>query len=181
MTSEKQINSNRINSKLGGVKTPEGRAVSRYNAQKHLILRESITEYEADGADQLINDLFAYFQPIGRLEELLVERIALCSIKLVRIQKAESEFIKSALHPKIVRDISIDWTSEVVEEGYHPKINQDSLLVLGTTYSRYETAIENRMFRSIHELERLQRVRNGEVVSPPITADITNLGSFGNT
>ena len=34
-TSQKQIEANRENAKLGGVKTEEGKAVSRYNAIKH--------------------------------------------------------------------------------------------------------------------------------------------------
>jgi len=38
---------------------------------------------------------------------------------------------------------------------------------------KYETAIEKQLYRAINELERLQRMRMGENVLPPITVDIT--------
>jgi hypothetical protein len=37
----------------GGVKTDEGKAVSKYNAQKHSILRDLPTEYETVEIEQL--------------------------------------------------------------------------------------------------------------------------------
>ena len=170
-----------MNAKLGGVKTQVGKEISRYNAQKHMILRESLTEYEDDNVKDLFDDIFGYFKPIGKLEELLVELIIVCLVKLTRLQKSESEYIKSVLHPHIEGDVISDWGTVVKSEGYIPKIGLESMDVLGSTYSRYETAIENRLYRSIHELERLRRVRDGESVSSPIVADVTSLGSFGNT
>jgi len=38
---------------------------------------------------------------------------------------------------------------------------------------KYETAIERQLYRAINELERLQRMRMGDNVLPPITVDIT--------
>lgn len=180
MPSINQINANKANSLLGGVKTTDGKAVSRYNAQKHLILRESFTEYEAADVKELADDLFSFYEPEGKLEEVLVERIVVCLIKLIRLQKAEGEYLKSVLHPRMVESTVGEWFTVVKEDGYTPKLNQQSVEVMSLIYSRYETAIENRMFRSIHELERLRRYRNGEVIPSPIMADVNNLGSFGN-
>ena len=39
---------------------------------------------------------------------------------------------------------------------------------------RYETAIERQLYRAIHELERVQRRRQGEFVPPPINVDVSN-------
>jgi hypothetical protein len=33
---------------------------------------------------------------------------------------------------------------------------------------RYEARLERQMYRAMHELERLQRLRRGEVVPPPV-------------
>ncbi len=38
---------------------------------------------------------------------------------------------------------------------------------------RYETTIERQLYRAVSQLERLQRRRMGEPVSPPVTLDIT--------
>ncbi len=40
--SQKQLEANRQNAKLGGVKTEEGKAVSKYNALKHGILSQEV-------------------------------------------------------------------------------------------------------------------------------------------
>ena len=42
MTTEKQVKANRENAKKGGVKTPEGKAVVRYNALKHGLLSKEV-------------------------------------------------------------------------------------------------------------------------------------------
>ena len=39
---------------------------------------------------------------------------------------------------------------------------------------RYETAIERQLYRAIHELERVQRRRQGEFVPPPINVDVSS-------
>ncbi|NQT21145.1 MAG: hypothetical protein HQ592_15665, partial [Planctomycetes bacterium] len=38
---------------------------------------------------------------------------------------------------------------------------------------RYDTALTNQMVKLMHEIERLQRIRAGEKVAPPLTADIS--------
>lgn len=130
----------------GGVKTAEGKAISRYNAQKHAILREAITEYEQADAEQFYNELAASINPNGRLQELIVENIASNAIRLTRIAKAEGEFIKEMLNPPVA---PLDFG------GYTSKLNSAAIEKL-ELYSRYQTATENRMFRSISFLRTLQ-------------------------
>ncbi len=38
---------------------------------------------------------------------------------------------------------------------------------------RYETAIEGQLYRALNQLERLQRRRAGDAVTPPINVDIS--------
>jgi len=37
---------------------------------------------------------------------------------------------------------------------------------------RYETKLERQLYRAMNQLERLQRLRQGEAVSPPLTLDV---------
>jgi hypothetical protein len=45
MLSDKQLEANRKNASLGGVKTPEGKEIAKLNSQKHGIFSETISEY----------------------------------------------------------------------------------------------------------------------------------------
>jgi len=183
-TETSQENLNTVNAK-----SPEGKAVSKFNAVTHGILRQSVTPYEDEFYSNTLDDLITEHKPQGITEQILVERIAINYLKLFRIQKAEVEFIKSKLKPRITKFEggnvmplqSYKGTEIVVDEGYIPKITEENVQKLMNTYGRYETTIENRLFRAIHELERTQRLRKGEKVPPPITADINQVGSFGET
>ncbi|PYJ78633.1 MAG: hypothetical protein DME22_26710 [Verrucomicrobia bacterium] len=48
---------------------------------------------------------------------------------------------------------------------------------LANTFARYETAIENRLFRALNQLKQMQRLRRGERLPLP---DGEPLASFGN-
>jgi hypothetical protein len=186
MASTKQIQANRSNAKRGGVKTTAGKAVSKYNAQKHAILRQTITEYEGDFYKSLIFELESNFNPVGKMEELLVERVAVHYIKLFRIQKVETEYMKSMLKPHKTHfegGFNLapigDPEVEVVDiEGYVPRLDSVIAETLSKTFGRYETTIENKLYKAVHELERMQRLRKGDIVAPPLAIDLS-VGSFG--
>lgn len=185
MVSIKQQKANQANAKLGGVKTEDGKAVSKYNAQKHGILRQTTTKYEAEAHQSIMQELEEQFQPVGIMEKLLVERIAVHYVKLFRIQKAETEYMKSRLDPRQVhleggfQLMSIGEPEEVVDyEGYIPKIGGEDIEYMASSFGRYETSVENKLYKALHELERLQRLRNGENVQPPLAVDVA-VGSFG--
>jgi hypothetical protein len=183
--SEKQLEANRENSKKGGVKTPEGKAVSKYNALKHGILKEVVSEYEQDFYEDIIERLEDQFQPVGVLEKMLVDRIGVYYLKLYRAAKAENEFMRSALNPRkvIIKDLiggDMNFTEEIVEnEGYTPLIGQEEVETLAGTYLRYETTIENRLYKALHELQRVQAARNGVQVPPPAALDVNVSGGDG--
>lgn len=182
MLNDKQIQANQSNSLLGGVKTPEGKAVSKYNAQTHGMLRASITEYEKEIYPYLLEELESQYQPQGTVEMIIIERIALYYLKLFRVQKAETEFMKSQLNPRVIRN-TLTWstTEEVVSEGYTPIVGAEGIEKLLTIYSRYETTLENRLFRILHELERAQKLRKGEPVVQALAVDVSQMGSFGES
>ena len=77
-TSQKQIDANRENGKKGGVKTDEGKAVSKYNALKHGILSKQIL-FDGEDEEELLaleKRLRAELSPATEIELLLVDKIA---------------------------------------------------------------------------------------------------------
>ncbi len=185
-TSQKQIEANRENAKKGGVKTEEGKAVSKYNAIKHGILKEIVSDYEQDIYDEVLERLNDQFQPVGVLEKMLVDRIGVYYLKLYRVAKAENEYMQSTLNPRIVNivntmEMDLQFTKTVVEnEGYTPQVGQEAVAHLSDTYLRYEIAVENRLYKALHELQRLQSARNGEKVVPLIALDVDVSGDKEN-
>ncbi len=179
--SEKQLKANQENGKKGGVKTNEGKAVSKYNALKHGILQEAVSGYEAEFSSDVMDRLNSQFQPVGVLEKMLVDRIGFYYVRLFRVAKSENEYMQSILNPRkvTVKDIipQIEFTETIVEsEGYTPILKDVSVEKLTSTYLRYEIALENRMYKAIHELQRLQANRNGEKIPPPLAVDIDMTG-----
>ena len=173
-TSQKQIEANRQNGKKGGVKTEAGKEIAKYNAVKHGILKEAVSDYEKEYYEDTAVSLYAQFQPVGVFEKMLVDRIGVYYLKLLRVSKAENEYIKSKLNPRkvIVKEFisRIELSETIVQdEGYTPVINTDSIDKLSTSYLRYEISIENRLYKAVHELQRVQSIRNGE--KPPHTLD----------
>jgi hypothetical protein len=178
MTSNKQLKANRKNSLLGGVKTTKGKEISKYNALTHGILRQSLTDYESDFYIDIYNELIGQFNPVGVMERVLIERVAIYYLKLFRVQKAETEFMKANLNPRVVKkrdliQIVTDkmFDDEVVNEGYYPVITNEVVVKISETFGRYEGTIENRLYRALHELQWLQKNRG---VDPSF-----QMGSFG--
>lgn len=180
MTSDKQIKANQQNALLGGVKTPEGKDVSKFNALRHGVLRQSLTSYENEFYIEIYDELVEQLKPEGMIEKVLVERIAIYYLKLFRVQKAETEYMKAKLNPRVVKskDVIKEMTDkmfeyQVINEGYSPMITDEAILKMNDTYCRYEGTLENRLYRALHELKWLQGLR---------TADINyQMGSFGKT
>jgi len=100
MSSEAQSAANRQNAKKGGVKTDEGKAVSRLNALKHGILSKhlfistgsKVTDYEE--FESVRDIFFEEMQPIGILETLLVDRLFATFWRIQRLHVAETGFIR---------------------------------------------------------------------------------------
>lgn len=150
MASDKQLQANQGNAVFGGVKTSEGKAVSRYNALTHGILRISITEYEQGFYSKILDDLQIEYEPKSVIEQMIIERIAVNYMKLFRVQKAETEFMKSKLNPRITKteggysfqvDELLVGKTTVVKEGYYPAITSDYIQTLMDIFGRYEATI----------------------------------------
>lgn len=93
MTSARKAAANRRNAqKSTGPKTPEGKNASRLNAVKHgLLSQEILLPGENEGVFRQFDErLRAELQPLGELENLLVDRIIEASWRLRRLRRVES-------------------------------------------------------------------------------------------
>lgn len=143
-----------VNGKLGGVKSEAGKSVSRFNAIKHGILSDVITDYETVNYKLLYDNLVSEFPPSNILEELIIERIAVAYIKLQRVSKAEAEQINAALNHEDSWVTNLDGGS-----NYKPEVSSEYFKDLSELYSRYETTTENRFYKAISKLSEFRNLR----------------------
>jgi hypothetical protein len=93
MTSDKQAQANRRNAlKSTGPKTPEGKAAIRLNALRHGLLSKEILlpGEDEEALRELGEHLRAELQPVGALENLLVDRIIASYWRLRRLSHVEA-------------------------------------------------------------------------------------------
>jgi len=167
--------------KAGGPKTPAGKARSSRNALKHGVFaavpiiqgQESWQAWETH-----LNGLIESLKPIGYFENLLVFRLACLSWRLSRVTRFEAEVTASNVartevdlnnDPRYLCKPEKDLALLVKLEKRRRRLPEPELL---DKVARYESSIERSFFRTLHELERLQAVRCGAVVSPPAVVDV---------
>jgi len=175
-TSQKQIEANRENGKKGGVKTEEGKAVSKYNAIKHgLLSKEVLLEGEDEKTlVEMGKKLRKELQPQTELELVLIDRITANVWRLKRVMQIEREMINDDRFTE-------NWEGKSEEKTLGEALSYD--FANNDTYGkliRYETSIEKGIYKALHELERLQARRNGEKVPLPIALDVDVSGEKEN-
>jgi len=147
MTTEKQIEANRENAKLGGVKTEEGKAVSCYNAVKHGLLSQKVLFKGEDEATlaELGERLRADLKPSTEMETVLADRIVANLWRLQRAMGLERESVMS---------------------------NFEGLANDADIFFRYEVMLERGIYKALHELQRMQAHRVGEKPPAPVAVDV---------
>jgi hypothetical protein len=170
MISEKQLEANQENAKLGGVKTEEGKAVSKLNAIKHgLLTREALLDGENEQElKELTDNIYEQFTPKGELEKIFCDRIASSVWRLSRAIKVEKNIME--FHSK--DDFGKICLSQAEGQGRRMAImdmiiNDDIEKII-----RYESSIERGIYKALHELQRIQATRKGEDVPLPVSVDI---------
>src|SRR5215216_2423812 len=105
MASRKQIQANRQNAlKSTGPKTPEGKDTARLNATKHgLLSQEVLPGEDEDALKELAERLRAELQPVGEMENLLVERIIDATWRLRRLSRVEAGIFTWELYEELVQ------------------------------------------------------------------------------
>ena len=153
---------------------PRDTTSTRLNAVKHGLLAKGITELDdADAYESLTQRLTQANRPVGDLELFLVHRIAFHIIRLQRAGRLEAEYITGEIHPPVKQSLDDLLMPSVVEPGLPAAVGALGAMTLASGFQRYETALENKLYRAINQLERLQRMRRGEFVPPPETMDVS--------
>jgi len=176
-TSAKKVAANRVNGQKS--KGPKNTTATRLNATKHGLLSQGITELDdAEVYKTILSDLIRERNPVGALEMFLVESAAFDMVRWPRARRLEAECITGELNPPTYGpgfgDLSLgDLGAPVLlDAGLPAKISSKALEDL-ITLQRYESTFANRLFRTLHELERLQRMRAGERLPAPAAVDIS--------
>lgn len=174
---------------------PSDTISTRFNAVKHGLLSYGVTELDDLNYETLLIQMRTTLDPEGPLESFLVERICLCMVRLRRAGRLEAEFITSEVNPPITKKIDgqlnrdfslLTGKTVVIDPGLPAQLSTLALDSLVGKFQRYETAIENKLYRTMNQLERIQRIRLGEKIPAPASLDIDvhmekeTLASFGN-
>ena len=181
MATEKQIQANRLNAlKSTGPKSPEGKSRAARNALKHgLLSRDMLLPGEKPKELEAFREaILAELAPQGELEEFLADRVVESAWRLRRAVRLERDIIQGKL--------SSEFRSRAKSPGFYaglPVPTAESVaantLCGSDTYDklcRYEAHIERGLYRALHELQRVQAVRNGGRVPLPLAVDIAVTG-----
>jgi hypothetical protein len=87
----------------------------------------------------------AYFD---EMDAFLVQRMALCMVRLRRTPLLEAELVTSILHPAIYSEGLEPLGQLTIDPGQPPRIDSEGVEILDR-YQRYETAIENKLYRAM--------------------------------
>ena len=165
-----KTDSNRLNAQNST--GPGDTTLTRFNAVKHGLLAKGITELDdSDAYESLLQRLTLSYDPVGDLEIFLVRRIAFCMTRLDRAARLEANYINAEIHPPSQEQDCL--APITAEHGLSTAVGALSAINLVSGFQRYETAIENKLYRAIHELERRQRIRKGEFVPAPQSLDVS--------
>jgi hypothetical protein len=153
---------------------PHDTTSTRRNAVRHGLLAKGLTELaDSDAYESLIHRLTETYRPVGDLEKFIVRRIAFHMIRLQRIARLEAEYITSEIHPPVKQGLADLLGPSVVEPGLPAAVGARGAINLVSGFQRYETSIENKLYRDLNYLERLQRSRKGGFVPAPESIDVS--------
>jgi len=171
MISEKQQIANENNAKLGGVKTEEGKAISRANATKHGFFSQLTTEYDRLMQKDFCDEIYSTFMPTNIYEAQLIEIMLSNFLAYRRACLVESSLFSSELDKSILPDDDPIKSFAINSTRYQIKFREDIADEL-LKFQRYKTSAFNSITKTQHELERLTRIKNGEAIPAPSICDV---------
>lgn len=189
-TSLRKAESNRKNSLLStGPRTSRGKKQVGQNAVSHGLLAgpENVVlpGEDRDVFDAFKKGLHKDLAPVGEMEALLVDRIISSAWRLRRLQRIELGIL-AAEFSAAKKNAMYGWNpfKSKTPFGLGAKPEEEiELVAIGLAFRRdsgddlgrlrrYEVTLERAMYQAIHELERRQKSRTGEVVPAPAVLEI---------
>ncbi len=177
-----------MTSRSGGPRTPEGKAVTRFNATTFGLCSESPALPNVEDEEQWFEHRRAVFHaiaPADYLEAALAERVALILWRFKRLVRYEREQVRNR-QAAIIGDLALAATAERrrLTPEPHPKdlarterwlmdrlIPEEKQLNL---LMRYEGRLHRHLLQLLHELEAMKARRRGEP-APLARLDIQGL------
>lgn len=158
MSSERQITANRLNGALSlGPTTPEGKLASSRNGLVHGLLSQAIV-LEGESAErfnELHDSLIAEFEPMTPTECGLVETMAVCRWRLMRVWTLEN----SAVAYEIRKHASINESENLPTQAalaYRTLSDQSRWL---DVFNRYEARFDRQLSRAIQRFHEVRARR----------------------
>ena len=151
----KQLEANRKNAKLGGVKTEEGKSIVKYNAVKHGLLCQQVV-IEGENQEEFIElekKVRDNFLPKNVMEDLIVNRIITGIWRLRRVLYIEKNLMEWQKN-KFDLDIELGFDNGKEQKNRQSIMNMiqnDCLEKL----SRYETMLERSVYKAINLLNNV--------------------------
>ena len=171
MATFRQVEANRRNAlKSTGPASPEGKAVSRFNALKTGIHAQSQVIPGEDPAEleELAENYHRQFPPATPLERFLVDSLVNADWQLRRLHRLEAQL----------------WANQIDENGDLGQVYRRGLDVF-TRLQRRIDAAERSFYRGLRELERLRAAEPASDLPepapdpyPPVAAPAPDLASF---
>jgi hypothetical protein len=195
MSTQAQINANQQNAqKSTGPRTVEGKAAVSQNAVKHgLFASEAVIkgENEAD-FDLFSKEMLSELAPVGFMESILVGRVVSLWWRLRRLERMQNQALDVMMErdgpspltlqlrshlPKFLQDVQVDM------RGSAPELILGRAAIKDCANYRvldrlllYERRIENSMFKTMRELEKLRLMRQMEQSAPAIPSTALRTG-----
>jgi hypothetical protein len=174
-SSDKRVAANQANSKKST--GPRNTTSTRFNATKHGLLSAGVTEL--DDAEGYRNTLCRLHEEyFAETRDFLLGHIALQMVRLRRTARLEAEQITSILNPAIygegenpLKDL-FPPPAPLVDPGLPTSISCETLAARVTPFQRNQTSIENSMYRAMNQVERLDRMQQGEHLPGPVAVDV---------
>ena len=167
--SDRRSIANRENAKRPtGPRTAAGKAASRLNGIRHGIY-SAVTIIAGESEAELVafgKRMRADLAPVGEVELVLADRIVSIAWRLRRLISIEGEVLEHESRP---------CTYDRAPGRAFAGSSGDKLMRV----SAYEAKLDRQLFKTMHELQRLQAARRGDAVSPPEVLDVT-LSSDGD-
>lgn len=176
-----------IKNKNGGVKTQAGKDISKYNSIRHGVFIKVLLKEEADEAEIIQSNFTEEYKPSTLTERLLIETMTITYIRFLRAIRAEQDYLMELIEPPdyelivvckpITPDLTDLYTNGIYDHklisGHEALMKSDKVEELDRIYSRYIVTCERQFYRVLHELQRVQSIRNG-IRPTSMAIDITS-------
>lgn len=150
----------RLAARRGGPKSATGKQASSGNALTHGLTSNAPVVFSAGETVEAWQEhraaIVASLAPVGALESALAERVALLVWRLARCWRAETALIARQIDKRMKFDLDgMMGTPCDPAEASVPYASEDHV-------SRYEVHLSRQLWSCLHELEAMQRRREGD-------------------